>query len=216
MRKNSLKFFILYFIGFILLTLLVVVLTLPKFLILDRLFISKGIYMIARSVQENITSLSLQDVKLLKDGSKIGNFNRLDLSSGFLYLLAKGYCADGYLELKFDLLGSVKLKGKDFKCLEGFYIKEMDLQIDDDIKGFAKLYRVKTKDVKVDELSLAFKGRTFEGQALAFGQELKGSGMIALNRKDLLRSQINGTVSGVGVSFSIYGNLENPMLELKK
>lgn len=216
MRKKSLKLFTLYLLGTVFFTLLVLVLTLPKFLILDRLLMSKGIYMIARSVQENITSLSLRDVKLLKDGSKIGSFNRLDLSLGFLYLLAKGYCADGYLELKFDLLSSVKLKGKDFKCLEGFYIKDMDLQINDDIRGFSKLYRVKAKDVKVDELSLVFKGRTFEGQALAFGQVLKGSGMIVLNRKDLLRSQINGTVSGVGVSFFIYGNLENPTLELKK
>jgi hypothetical protein len=215
MRKNSLKFFTFYLLGFILLALVVVVLTLPKFLILDRLFISKGIYMMARSVQENITSLSLRDVKFLKDGSKI-SFNQLDVSLGFLYLSAKGYCADGYLELRFDLFGSVKLKGKDFKCLESFHIKDIDLQIDDGIKGFAKLSSVKTKDVKVDELSLVFKGRTFEGQALAFGQMLKGSGMIVLNRKDLLKSQINGTVSGVGASFFIYGNLENPMLELKK
>jgi hypothetical protein len=215
MRKNSLKFFTFYLLGFILLALVVVVLTLPKLLILDRLFISKGIYMMARSVQENITSLSLRDVKFLKDGSKI-SFNQLDVSLGFLYLLAKGYCADGYLELRFDLFGSVKLKGKDFRCLESFHIKDIDLQIDDGIKGFAKLSSVKTKDVKVDELSLVFKGRTFEGQALAFGQMLKGSGMIVLNRKDLLKSQINGTVSGVGTSFFIYGNLENPMLELKK
>ncbi len=216
MRKKNLKLFTLYFLGTVFFTLLVLVLTLPKFLILDRWLMSKGVYMIAKSVQENITSLSLYDVRLLKGSSKIGSFNRLDLSLGFSHLLAKGYCADGYLELKFELFGSVRLKGKDFKCLEGFHIKDMDLQINDDIRGFSKLYSVKAKDVKVDELSLVFKGRTFEVQALAFGQVLKGSGMIVLNKRDPLKSQINGTVSGAGVNFSIYGNLENPTLELKK
>ncbi|MGB9873561.1 MAG: hypothetical protein ACPLRS_01170, partial [Hydrogenobacter sp.] len=126
MRKKSLKLFTLYFLGTVFFTLLVLVLTLPKFLILDRLLMSKGIYMIARGVQESISNLSLQEVKLFRNGSKIVSFNRLDLSLGFLYLLAKGYCADGYLELKFELFGSVRLKGKDFKCLEGFYIKDMD------------------------------------------------------------------------------------------
>lgn len=216
MRKASLKFSALLFTSSAILFILLAFLTLPKFLLLDMWFMSKGVYMTANHVQEGLTYLSLKGVNLYGKNSKVVSFDRLDISLRVPYLFLKGVCGDGYLAAKLYPFGRAHLQGKDFRCFEGFYVKSLDLSLNDGIRGTAQLLDIKVKDIKVDKLSLTFKGRSFDGEAKTLGYRLVGSGTVVVNKKDLLNSQLNATVSGGGMSLIIYGSLDNPTLEFKR
>lgn len=216
MRKSSLKFSVLLFTSSAILFILLAFLTLPKFLLLDMWLMSKGIYLTANHVQEGLTYLSLKGVNLYGKNSKVVSFDRLDISLRVPYLLLKGVCGDGYLTAKLYPFGKAHLQGKDFRCFEGFYVKSLDLSLNDGIRGTAQLLNLKVKDTKVDELSLVFKGKSFDGRALVSGYTLSGSGSIVLSRKNFLNSQLNAKVSGNGISLIIYGSLDNPTLEFKR
>ncbi len=216
MRKKNLKLLMFLSVSFIFFTMFLLAITFPKFLLFDRWLMSKGIYLIASNVHEGLTYLSLKEASFYTKNSKLVRFDKLDLSVGIPYILLNGTCADGYLNVKMYLSGGIDIKAKNFKCFENFGIKSINLRINDGIEGTAELLDLKVRDTKVDNLSVSFKGKTFDGQGLISGQRLTGSGTLILNREDILKSRLNGTIAGSGIRFVIYGSLDNPALEIKK
>jgi len=209
-----LKTFFLLTLTSLILFLGLFVLTIPKFLLLDRWLLAQGIYLTANKVEEGITYIKLSSPKVIYKDLELARLDSLELSLGFPYLYLKGKCQGGHVEIKLYPFGKVEAKGKDFNCFKGFNLKSLDLTIKEGITGKIELYDVKLRDTDVERLFIEFKGRTFDMSAKALGVELVGGGQISWNSKEILKSQINGTAVGGGVRFIIQGTLQSPSLEL--
>jgi hypothetical protein len=80
------------------------------------------------------------------------------------------------------------------------------VELMDGIKGKLELEDIKLKDMKVDGLTVEFKGRTFSGQARVLDSLIVGDGVVSFNRADPLRSSINGKLIGMGLNLQTFGN----------
>ena len=190
------------------------ILTIPKFLLLDRWLLAQGIYLTANKVEEGVAYIKLSSPKVVYKDSELARLDSLELSLGFPYLYLKGKCQGGHVEVKLYPFGRVEAKGKDFNCFKGFNLKSLDFTIKDGITGKMELQEIKLRDTNVERLFIEFKGRTFDMSAKALGVELVGGGQIGWNPKSILKSQINGTAISGGVRFIIQGTLQSPSLEL--
>jgi hypothetical protein len=88
------------------------------------------------------------------------------------------------------------------------------VEVVDSIKGKLELEDVRLRDLKVDGLTVEFKGRTFSGQARILDSLIIGDGIVSFNRADPLRSSINGKLTGMGLNLQISGTLQNPSVEV--
>jgi len=88
------------------------------------------------------------------------------------------------------------------------------VEVMDGIKGKLELEDLRLKDLKVDGLTVEFKGRTFSGQARVLDSLTVGDGIVSFNRADPLRSSINGKLIGMGLNLQISGTLQNPSIEV--
>jgi hypothetical protein len=118
------------------------------------------------------------------------------------------------LETKVFLSKKIEIEGKNFDCLKGARVKFVSLELMDGIKGKLELEDLRLKDLKVDGITVEFKGRTFSGQARVFDSLIVGDGIVSFNRTDLLRSSINGKLTGMGLNLQISGTLQNPSVEV--
>ncbi|RMH79741.1 MAG: hypothetical protein D6674_06800 [Acidobacteria bacterium] len=187
--------------------------TLPKFLLLDRELSKRGIYLTAGSVKEGLRYVELKDVVLYGKDSRLVSFERLSLSFGVPYVEIYGSCRGGSLRIKAGM-GYMEFKLRDFACLEEFGKVSGDLTLKRGIFGRLTADRISVQGVSLEGLSLDFRGRTFLVQATAMGFKLIGDGQVVLDRRDILKSKINGRLSGGGLAFTIGGNLYK--LELKR
>jgi hypothetical protein len=88
------------------------------------------------------------------------------------------------------------------------------VELMDGIKGKLELEDLRLKDLKVDGLTVEFKGRTFSRQARVLDSLIVGDGVVSFNRTDPLRSFINGKLTGMGLNLQISGTLQNPSVEV--
>ncbi|MFN7065213.1 MAG: hypothetical protein ACK4OF_03600 [Aquificaceae bacterium] len=179
----------------------------PKFLILDKLLLREGIYLVAERVEEGLTNIRLKGVQIYSDKSRLVSFDTLKVSLGFLRLRIVGLC-EGKPFLV-DISPRERLiEARDFTCLEGFQGLSASISMKDGLYGNMLL-----KGSPLEELDLTFKGRVFTARAKAMGFHLVGDGQIVYNPQNPLRSAINGQVSGMGMKLIIGGTLEK--LEVK-
>jgi hypothetical protein len=108
----------------------------------------------------------------------------------------------------------IEIEGKSFGCLKGARVKFVSLELTDGIKGKLELEDLRLKDLKVDGLTVEFKGKTFSGQARVLDSLVVGDGVVSFNRTDPLRSSINGKLIGMGLSLQLSGILQNPSVEV--
>ncbi|MFN3813499.1 MAG: hypothetical protein ACK4SM_02595 [Aquificaceae bacterium] len=215
MTVRSLKFPLFVLLSFAFIMLILFVLTFPKFLIFDRLLMSKGVYMTAGSIEEGLVYVKLRDVNLYDSSSSIARFDELELSLGFLKLSISGLCGDGNLYITFHALDGMDIKASSFNCLRDLQVKKANIRVNRGIEGSIEFGNLTANNLRVDQLSINFKGRTFEAEAFVSGLKLLGEGIVVLNRKDMLKSSINGTAVGGGLSLVVYGTIEKPQLSLK-
>jgi hypothetical protein len=176
----------------------------------------KGIYLMAQSVEEGLFHVKLSKVQVYDKSSKLAEFDSAVLSIKPFYLSLKGTCQGGSLEAKLFLNRKIEIEGKNFGCLKGARVKFVSLELMDGIRGKLELEDLRLKDLKVDGLTVEFKGRTFSGQASVLDSLIVGDGVVSFNRADPLRSSINGKLIGMGLNLQISGTLQNPSVELAR
>jgi hypothetical protein len=212
--KLKIKEVLLLAVLFVLFSVFILFITLPKFLLLDRVLMEKGIYLMAQSVEEGLFHVKLSRVQVYDKSSKLAEFDSVVFSIKPFYLFLKGTCQGGSLEAKLFLNKKIEIEGKNFGCLRGARVKFVSLEIMDGIKGKLELEDIRLKDLKVDGLTVEFKGRTFSGQARVLDSLIVGDGIVSFNRADSLRSSINGKLTGMGLNLQLSGTLQNPSVEV--
>jgi hypothetical protein len=212
--KLKIKEVLLLAVLFVLFSVFILFITLPKFLLLDRVLMEKGIYLMAQSVEEGLFHVKLSRVQVYDKSSKLAEFDSVVFSIKPFYLSLKGACQGSSLEAKLFLNKKIEIEGKNFGCLRGARVKFVSLEIMDGIKGKLELEDIRLKDLKVDGLTVEFKGRTFSGQARVLDSLIVGDGIVSFNRADSLRSSINGKLTGMGLNLQLSGTLQNPSVEV--
>jgi len=214
--KLKIKEVLLLAVFFVLFSVFILFITLPKFLLLDRVLMEKGIYLMAQGVEEGLFHVKLSKVQVYDKSSKLAEFDSAVFSIKPIYLSLRGTCQGGSLEAKLFLSKKIEIEGKNFGCLKVARIKFVSLEIMDGIKGKLELEDVRLKDLKVDGLTVEFKGRTFSGQARVLDSLIVGDGVVSFNRADPLRSSINGKLAGMGLSLQLSGTIQNPSVEVMR
>ncbi len=210
MNKVSLRSIFINLIFLFLLLVLLVLLTFPKFLLLERELAKAGLYLTAREVKEDIRGITLKEVNLYDKSSKLARFDslRIDLRPFGVGISAlcegKGFWLDWSITSK-------RLKAQDFTCFSVAESISADLVIKEGLYGKMWLKGIRVQDTKVEELSLEMKGRVFTAKAKVMGFELVGDGQVVFNPSNFLESKINGRLSG-GMNLTISGTLEKIQL----
>ena len=212
--KLKIKEVLLLAVLFVLFSVFILFITLPKFLLLDRVLMERGIYLMAHGVEESLFRVKLSKVQVYDKSSKLLEFDSVVFSIKPFYLSLKGTCQGGSFEAKLFLNKKIKIEGKNFGCLRGARVKFVSLELMDGIRGKLELEEVKLKDLKADGLTVEFKGRTFSGQARVLDSLIVGDGIVSFNRADPLHSSINGKLTGMGLNLQISGTLQNPSVEV--
>jgi len=214
--KPKIKEVLLLAVLFVLFSAFILFITLPKFLLLDRVLMERGIYLMAQDVEEGLFHVKLSKVQVYDKSSKLAEFDSVVFSIKPFYLSLKGTCQGGSLETKLFLNKKIEIEGKSFGCLKGARVKFVSLVLTDDIRGKLELEDIRLKDMKVDGLTVEFKGKTFSGQARVLDSLVVGDGVVSFNRADPLRSSINGKLIGMGLSLQLSGTLQNPSVEVMR
>jgi len=212
--KLKIKEVLLLAVLFVFSSVFILFITLPKFLLLDRALMERGIYLMAQGVEEGLFRVKLSKVQVYDKSSKLAELDSVVFSIKPFYLSLKGTCQGGSLETRLSLNKKIEIEGKSFGCLKGARIKFVSLELVDGIRGKLELEDVRLKDMKVDGLTVEFKGRTFSGQAMVLDSLVVGDGVVSFNRADPLRSSINGKLIGMGLSLQLSGTLQNPSVEV--
>jgi hypothetical protein len=212
--KLKIKEVLLLAVFFVLFSAFILFITLPKFLLLDRVLMERGIYLMAQGVEEGLFHVKLSKVQVYNKSSKMAELDSAVFSIKPFYLSLKGTCQGGSLETRLFLNKKTEIEGKSFGCLKGARVKFVSLELMDGIRGKLELEDLRLKDLKVDGLTVEFKGRTFSGRARVLDSLVVGDGVVSFNRTDPLRSSINGKLTGMGLSLQLSGNLQNPSVEV--
>jgi hypothetical protein len=212
--KLKIKEVLLLAVLFVLFSAFILFITLPKFLLLDRVLMERGIYLMAQGVEEGLFHVKLSKVQVYDKSSKMAELDSAVFSIKPFYLSLKGTCQGGSLETKLFLNKKIEIEGKNFGCLKGARVKFVSLELMDGIKGKLELEDIRLKDLKVDGLTVEFKGRIFSGRARVLDSLVVGDGVVSFNRTDPLRSSINGKLIGMGLSLQLSGTLQNPSVEV--
>ncbi len=190
---------------------LLVLLTLPKFLLLDRSLSKSGLYLTAQEVKEGLASISLRNVNIYDKTSKLVGFDSLKISIDPPGISIYGMCQGKGFQVIWSPW-SKALKTQDFTCLSGFENFSADLTIKEGIYGRLNIKGLNLENMKVDQLYLDMRGRVFTARAKVMGFELVGDGQVIFNPSAPLKSKVNGQVSGGGMRLTLSGTLEKLQL----
>jgi len=212
--KLKIKEVLLLAVFFLLFSVFILFITLPKFLLLDRVLMERGIYLMAHGVEEGLFHVKLSKVQVYDKSSKLAEFDSAVFSIKPFYLSLRGTCQGGSLETKLFLNKKIEIEGKNFGCLRGARVKFVSLELMDGIRGKIELEDLRLRDMKVDGLTVEFKGRTFSGRGKVLDYLVVGDGVVSFNRANPLSSSINGKLTGMGLNLQISGTLQNPSVEV--
>jgi len=135
--KLKIKEVLLLAVLFVLFSAFILFITLPKFLLLDRVLMERGIYLMAQGVEEGLFHVKLSKVQVYDKSSKLAEFDSAVFSIKPFYLSLRGTCQGGSLETKLFLNKKIEIEGKNFGCLKGARVKFVRLGADGWHKGKA-------------------------------------------------------------------------------
>ncbi|MFN4319278.1 MAG: hypothetical protein ACK4FY_02190 [Aquificaceae bacterium] len=213
MRKATLKSLPLYLLFALFLSLLFLFLTLPKFLILDKILLKKGLYLTAQKVEEGLIHINLKGVVLYDQSSKIARFDSINITLSPFGFKLSALCEGKGLYVEWSLHRQ-RFRANNFTCLEYAENLSGDVLIKEGLYGKLNIKGLKAQELRLEELDLDLRGRVFTAKGRFMGFSLLGDGQVVYNPSNPLRSSINGQISGGGMSFIVSGSLEK--LELKR
>jgi len=184
-------------------------LTFPKFIFADKLLEKNGFFLITKGVKEYPFSIILGKGELYSKNGKLIYFDKAIATFTLKGLSLKIFCEGKPSETLLGYFGKIKLKFKEFSCLEHAKLLNGKLTLGEGIFGRVKIEGLNFRKVFLDRLSLNFKGKTFSGKISYMGFELQGSGIVELNRKNLMDSKVDGEFSSKGIKVKVQGTLRN-------
>jgi len=189
--------------------LLLLFITFPKFLLIDKILSQKGIYMTAKSVQEKLFSIELKNVSFYDRNSKLMDFEKINISIIPFSIKLTGKSSSGFVEINYYYLKKqYNIKARQLKTLNLFTIQDADIDLGKDIKGNLTIKNLNSAGLKLETIILNFKGRTFNIKLQDRGIESSGSGIITI-AKDIIDSQLNAEVLYGGYRIIFSGTLQN-------
>ncbi|WP_448588079.1 hypothetical protein [Thermocrinis sp.] len=210
--KSNIKKILLFFFLLVLTLFILAFFTMPKFLIIEKILLQRGIYILAEDVEEGLFHVKLSKVQAYSKQSRIGSFDSIGFYLRPFYLLAKGKCGEGQLEVKVFPSKKVQINGKNLRCFEKLYVNSINVEFKDYILGRAEFSSLKLPNLTVEEIKFNFKGRSFDAEAKTFGMSLVGGGVVSFGRE----VSINGQLTGIGTRFLISGPLSSPSFEVQR
>lgn len=215
MRKNKVTGFLFLFAFSIGLLIFLIFLTLPKFILLDRILQKNGIYIITKSVKEGLFSIELEDVVLYDRNSKIAKFKNLYIKLTPIYLLLYAKNSSGYFETRYYFMhNDYLIKAKELTSFERFYLKEANIELKKDIQGQIKLEKVKISGTDIDEINILFKEKSFDISLQGKEINAKGSGIIVIDDKNILDSKLTGEVIDKNIKIIVGGSIKNIIFQI--
>ena len=196
-------------------TLLGVFLLFPKYLFLEQLLQKNKVFLIAKGVREDINKITFGKGKVFTGNKELFDFDKLVLALVPFGVKADIICKGKHSEVFYFLPGKLKLVFKDFTCFKDFALLRANLEISEGIYGSFYAEGVSNERLRIDKISLNFRGNKFTGAVKYLGMELKGSGSVKLNRNNPLRSHISALFKGKGLSVEILGTPENLSVKLR-
>ena len=184
-------------------------LTFPKFIFADKLLERNGFFLITKGVKEYPFSIILGKGEIYSKNERLIYFDKAIATFTLKGLSLKIFCEGKHLETRLEYLGKVELKFKEFSCLEHIKLLNGALTLGEGIFGRVEIEGLNFRKVSLDRLSLNFKGKTFSGKISYMGFELQGSGIIELNRKNLMDSKVDGEFSSKAIKVKVQGTLRN-------
>ncbi|MCX7760985.1 MAG: hypothetical protein N2Z81_07315 [Hydrogenothermaceae bacterium] len=197
-------------VGFI-----VFVLTVPKFLILDKLAMKNGIFLIADSVKETPLSINLKNSSIYIGDDMVLKGADIQASVILTGLSVKIKCDEKLSYLNISFSKNIKAKFNNLTCVTAASQVEGDLYTKDGVFGKMALKDIKAQGRTVRNVDIDFKGNIFNFKADVEGINVAGSGNISYNRDNPMDSKINAVASSLGFNFIISGSLINPKITLK-
>ncbi|HID65494.1 MAG TPA: hypothetical protein EYP32_00810 [Aquificaceae bacterium] len=182
-------------------------LTFPKFIFADKLLERKGFFLITKGVKEYPFSIILEKGEIYGKNGRLIYFDKAVVTFSLKGLSLKIFCRGKSLEAYAGYFGKVELKFNGFSCLERVKLLKGKLTLGEGIFGRLEIEGLNFRKVPLDKLSLDFKGRTFLGKISYMGFELQGSGIVEMNRKDLMDSKVDGELSSKAIKVKAQGTL---------
>lgn len=216
MKKSSALRFLLFSILTLFALTLIIMITFPKYLLLDNLLSSKGIFLFPKTVKEGLTSIELTSVSLYDKNSRIGRFEKIKVQLTPSGIKLSGKDKKGFLEVSYNLLNrSYSIKAKDLESFDRFSVEEAAIEIGNQIQGTLKVRGIKVTAISLDSVNIDFKGKTFEVEAKGDTVNSRGAGVIVVNNKNPFDSTLNGEIVDRGIKIIVSGTLKNLKFDLK-
>lgn len=213
MRKMNLKSLFLKFFLLVASFFIILLLTFPKFLFLDRLLLKNGLYLTAESIEEGLLGLKLKDVHLYGHDSKLLRFDVLNIRFEPFKIKLIGVCENKRLSVDISFR-QMSILSEDFNCIRKVDSLSANLSAKGGLYGSLRLKNPKGYNLPIEDLIIEFKGRTFIARAKIMGFELMGDGQIVYNSSNPIKSSINGQLKGMNRILIISGSLDS--LEIKE
>ncbi|WP_461832338.1 hypothetical protein [Aquifex sp.] len=208
MRKKTifnvfLSIFVLLFTSFLLLFL-----TFPKFIFVDKLLERNKFFLISERVYEDFFKVILNKGKVFYSNKEALRFDVAKLEIKPFYLFVSLLCEGNAMNLKVYPSGELVFSSDGYTCIKDLGEIKGDLVLKGKIRGRLELKNLRVRGFNIDKVALNFRGIRFDGVILYGGMELKGSGTIKLS-KNFFSSRIDGSFKGAGITLKIFGSLNN-------
>lgn len=216
MKKNrALRLLSLATVGLTLFVLLIFI-TFPKYLFLDKFLSKNGVFLLPQAVNEGLTTIQLKNVTVYDRQSKIGKFDTVKLSFNPYRLKVEVKELQGFLELNYNFFRkSYSIKARNIENFEKFSIAEVDIVVDREIMGNLKVQNIKISGISLSAVNINFKGSTFDIEAKGEAIDSKGSGIIVINKSNPFDSALNGEIVDRNMKIIVSGTLKNLKFDLK-
>ena len=206
----SLRLYILYFLGFLLLISAGIITFGEKLLIARYIIAKNGYYIYYKRAKEYLSSIDLEDVKVFKkDKNNYQYIAHLPyLRAGFYppFILNTSFtCGNGYTDIKENmLLKHIEITSKRFPtyCIklsheEGGEINSKLSISPSSIDGFMDFKMINVKGYPIKSLKLYFEKThfTFKGELVILNTtvNVKGNGIVSIDSNTLTNSKISGS-----------------------
>lgn len=216
MKKNrALRLLSLTTFGLTLLLLLIFI-TFPKYLFLDKFLSKNGVFIFPKTVNEGLTTIQLKNVTVYDSQSKIGKFETVKLAFTPYLLKVEVKELQGFLELKYNFFRkSYSIKARNIENFDRFSIAEADIAVDREIRGNLKVQNIKISGISLSTVIINFKGSTFDMEAKGEAVDSKGSGIIVINKSNPFDSSLNGEIVDRNGKIIVSGTLKNLKFDLR-
>ena len=181
------------------------VIMIPKAPIIEKEMAKRNIHIFSKTIEENMLSITWKNPKIFVGNKLVATPSQLDLK-----MIPKGAkvtitCHTGHAKVKVGWEGNIDIQIKNAKCIKNV----------GNVNGKITMHQVSTGNYTVDLLNLNIKKNKFSGKLIANGVEMKGRGEIVFNKRNILKSTVNGLFEGQFGKIMLKGTLENLSVKIQ-